>query len=136
MEFDSFVLCLIGTALTTAAATLIKDAATHFKYRRARAGRGLQGVAPRVVPEGFPCPIAHRYPVERTPLPPNVTPINRTARARAQFRISGAALSEMGTLLGEVNKPPAYQPPRSMDLRQCRRPSLVTPGTAAAASRA
>lgn len=135
MDFDSFVLCLVGTALTTAAATLIKDAATHFKHRRARAGRGLQGVAPRVVPEGFPCPIAHGYPVERTPLPQNVTPINRTVRARAQFRISGAALSEMSTLLGTVDKPPAQRLPCSLDLRQGQRPSLVT-GTAAASSRA
>ena len=110
MQFDLLILCLIGTALLTAAATFFLDAALHLKRSRAsRSHLGRSGTPAGA--EAFPRPIAHGYPLERPVLPRNVIPINRTARAQAQLRISGAAMSEMRSVLGELPEPPARRDP-------------------------
>ncbi|HEV7984795.1 MAG TPA: hypothetical protein VGP20_01425, partial [Steroidobacteraceae bacterium] len=138
MEVELAVLCLIGTALTTCAVTLIMDAVALFKRPRGRATPVLpspvsQGTAPRAAAEAFPHPIAHGYPMERMLLPWNVIPINRTARAQAQLRISGAAMSEMRALL----EPDRARPLRSWDFHctiagksRIREEYLQTPGSA------
>jgi hypothetical protein len=109
MEFDLLVECLIGTALTMGAISLIPDTVVALKRLRHAGRRKAQLAELAAKPAAYPCPIPDGFPVARDLLPNKTAPLNRTDRARAQLRVSGAAMSEMRALLGGVDELPVHR---------------------------
>jgi hypothetical protein len=109
MEFDLLIECLIGTALTMGAISLIPDTVVALKRLRHSGRRKAQLAQLAAKAAAYPCPIPDGFPAARDPLPRNIVPLNRTARAQAQLRVSGAAMSEMRALLGDIDELPVHR---------------------------